>query len=92
MSAVRDRRGDLTPEGVIKLSLGKKKHILVRPAWQDRLRQCIDPRSTIAGPLADRAGIQSAAQNSKIDRKMPGAITDSGLTCSLGALASPESL
>jgi tyrosyl-tRNA synthetase len=24
--------GDLTPEGVIKLSLGKKRHILLRPA------------------------------------------------------------
>jgi tyrosyl-tRNA synthetase len=23
---------DLTPEGVIKLSLGKKRHILLRPA------------------------------------------------------------
>jgi tyrosyl-tRNA synthetase len=23
--------GDLTPEGVIKLSLGKKRHMLVRP-------------------------------------------------------------
>jgi tyrosyl-tRNA synthetase len=23
---------DLTPEGVIKLSMGKKKHILLRPA------------------------------------------------------------
>jgi tyrosyl-tRNA synthetase len=31
-----DRRAvteaDLTPEGVVKLSLGKKKHVLVRPA------------------------------------------------------------
>ena len=24
--------GDLTPEGVIKLSLGKKRHILLKPA------------------------------------------------------------
>ena len=23
--------GDLTPEGVIKLSLGKKKHVLLKP-------------------------------------------------------------
>jgi tyrosyl-tRNA synthetase len=24
--------GDLTPEGVIKLSMGKKRHILLKPA------------------------------------------------------------
>jgi len=24
--------GDLTPEGVVKLSLGKKRHVLLRPA------------------------------------------------------------
>jgi tyrosyl-tRNA synthetase len=24
--------GDLTPEGVIKLSLGKKRHVLLKPA------------------------------------------------------------
>jgi tyrosyl-tRNA synthetase len=35
--AVSDERGtltaaDLTPEGVIKLSFGKKKHVLLRPA------------------------------------------------------------
>jgi tyrosyl-tRNA synthetase len=24
--------GDLTPEGVIKLSLGRKRHVLLRPA------------------------------------------------------------
>jgi tyrosyl-tRNA synthetase len=34
--AVSDERGtllpaDLTPEGVIKLSFGKKKHVLLRP-------------------------------------------------------------
>jgi tyrosyl-tRNA synthetase len=25
------RSGDLTPEGVIKLSLGRKRHVLVKP-------------------------------------------------------------
>jgi tyrosyl-tRNA synthetase len=26
------KSGDLTPEGVIKLSLGKKRHVLLKPA------------------------------------------------------------
>ena len=76
-----DRRvvtdADMTADGAIKLSLGKKKHVLVRPTELILLERL------------ERSGLH---RNSKIDRKIPGAITDSGLICTAGESASPSSL
>jgi tyrosyl-tRNA synthetase len=66
--------GVLTPEGVIKLSLGRKKHVLLKPAEFH----------------CGGAAASGAARNSNNLRNMPGIMPEIGLTRSVGPLAGPE--
>ena len=75
---------DLGQAGAIKLSLGKKRHVLVKrmvnSEWSRRPFRYYHSPFTIH------------YLNSKIDLKIPGAMTESGLICRSGDLALPESL
>ena len=87
-AAVTDEKAALgekdLADGVVKLSLGKKKHVLLESSGGNRTR-----RQRGAGPLSGSRPVPVPSKTPNTLRNRPGAITDSGLTVSTGALKAP---
>src|SRR4029078_4602380 len=86
---------DLTPDGVIKLSLGKKRHALIRPVYiycggggTKLPLNCWD--GGMYSPPDDAAAASGTEPvKSKICRKIPGVIAEMGFTSTSGSSRLP---